>query len=134
MTAKCLLGLLFACCTLQFVSCHREASDQDVDAEIRRLVNLTVSAEGALIREAHVSRTQLRVEADWQIATKLTRQDYLIALETNLGSEYQVTEQADSVLVLSRLLPGDAYEVRVSGFDGAGKQQTLNVHFVARPD
>jgi hypothetical protein len=133
-TFKCLLGVLFACCTLQFVACHREASNQDIDAEIRKLVEQTVSAGGTLIREAQVSRTTSRVEADWQIATRLNRRDYLNALRKTFGSEYQVAQQTDSELTLRRLLPGDAYVVRIAGFDSSGDQQTLNVHFVGRPD
>ena len=133
MTFKCLL-VLFACCTLQFVACHREASDQDVDTEITRLVNQTVSAGGTLVHEAQVSKTRSRVEADWQIATRLNRQDYLNALTKILGSEYQVAQQTDSALTLRRLLPGDVYEVRIAGFDSSGDQWTLNAQFVGKPD
>jgi hypothetical protein len=125
---------LFACCTLPFVGCHRAAPDQDVDLEIRRLVTQTVSAGGALIRTAQVSRTTSRVEADWQIGIQVSEQDYINALKKSFGSEYQVAQQTDSELILRRLLPGDAYLVSITGFDGAGKQQTLRVHFIARPD
>ncbi len=126
--------MLLACCTLQLVACHREASDQDVDAEVRRLVNQTGSAGGTLVREPQVSRTASRVEVDWQIATRLNRQDYLNAFKKTFGSEYQVAQQTDSGMTLRRFLPGDTYEVRIAGFDSSGDQQTLNVHFVGKPD
>jgi hypothetical protein len=128
--SKCLVGVLLACCTLQFVACR---NDKDVDAEIRGLVAQTVSAGGTLIREPQVSRTASRVEADWQIESKLSRQVYLAALKQHFGAEYQVREQTDSDLVLRRLLPGDAYELRIAGFGASGKQRTLSFHFVARP-
>ena len=132
--SKCLACVLFASCMLQFVACHRETSEQDIDADIRTLVNQTVPADGTLMREARISRGEMRVEADWQIVTNLNRQDYLNELKKKVASEYQVTEQNDSELVLGRLLPGDEDEVRITGFDRSSRQQKLNVHFVGRPD
>jgi hypothetical protein len=130
-TSKLFLGVMFACCTM---GCNRDKSGRDVDADIRRLVNQTVAADGTLIREARISRTPSGVEAGWEIASQLSEQDYLTALKKNLGSEYQVGKQTQSELVLGRLLPGDAYELHIAGFDESGKQRVLSFHFIARPD
>lgn len=133
MISKCLLGVLFACCTLQFVACNRGKSDGNVDTAIQQLVDQTVAADGTLIREAKISRTASRVESDWQITTKLSQQEYFNSLRKTLGSGYEVVQQTDSELVLRRLLPGDAYEVRLSSAVSA-QQLVISVHFVARPD
>lgn len=134
MISKCLLGVLFACCTLQFVACNRERSDRNVDAAIQQLVDQTVAADGTLIREAKISRTASRVESDWQITTKLSQQEYFNSLRKALGSGYEVVQQTDSELVLRRLLPGDAYELRITPSAVSGQQLAISVHFVARPD
>ena len=119
------------CCTLEFVACRQ---DQDVDTEIRRLVKQSVSADGSVIREAQVSRTTSRVEADWQIATKLSQKKYFNSLRKTLpGSGYQVVQETDSELVMRRVLPGDAYEVRITPSAISGQQLPINVHFVATP-
>ena len=134
MISKRLLGVLFACCTLPFVACNRERPDRNVDAAIKQLVDQTVAADAALIREAQISRTESRVDSDWQIATKLSQQAYFNSLRKTLGSTYEVVQQTDSELVLRRPLPGDAYEVRIIPSAISGQQLVISVHFVARPD
>lgn len=116
------------------MACNRERSDRNVDADIKQLVDQTVAADGTLIGEAQVSRTASRVESDWQVVTKLSQQEYFDSLRKALGSEYEVVQQTDSALVLRRLLPGDAYEVRITPSTVSGQQRAISVHFVARPD
>lgn len=116
------------------MACNQERSDRNVDADIKQLVDQTVAADGALIQEAQISRTASRVESDWQIATKLSRREYFDSLRKTLGSGYEVVQQTDSELVLRRLLPGDAYEVRITPSAVSGRQLVISVHFVARPD
>jgi hypothetical protein len=56
------------------------------------------------------------------------------SLRKTLGSGYRFVQQTDSELALGRLLPGDAYEVRITPSTVSGQQLAISVHFVARPD
>lgn len=125
--------MLLICCAFQLVAC-RKAKNEDVDAEIKSLVERTISAGGTLIREAQVSKTDKRVEADWQIATQLSKQDYVTELKKGIGPQYQAKEQTDPEAVWTRTLPGDAYEFRLNAFNSSGNQHTVSFHFIATPD
>lgn len=132
MKSGCLFGLLIFGCTLQLLGCKQAIPATEADSEIKRLVDQTIAANASLARGAQVSRTTFGVNAEWQITPKLATKEYLSFLRQNLGPAYQVVQQSDSTLHMRRVLPGDTYDLDI---DATGsKPETLNVHFVAKPD
>ena len=72
----------------------------------------------------------MSVEADWQIRNSSTTKQYFGWVKQQLGADYRVVSQTESVLTMGKTLPGDSYTLEFKNSSGS----TIDVRFLAMGD
>lgn len=132
MAAARLAYLLLIVCTLQLSSCRTQRPGADARAEVERLVQLTVPPNGSLVQGPEVRTRPASIEADWEISSLQSSEEYRAWLLKQLGPEYR-SNATTSRLLMRRALEADAYELEVTWPASSGALR-LHFHFSARPD
>ena len=126
------LVALLLCCTLQFVGCDREQQPSpEIVAEINTLQQQTLAPSSSLQRPARISEHQMSVQADWQIRNSSTTKEYFDWVRQQLGADYQVVSQTESVLTMGKTFSGDTYTLE---FKSSPSGSTIDAHLSAMPD
>ena len=73
----------------------------------------------------------MSVQADWQIRNSSTTKEYFDWVKQQLGADYQVVSQTESVLAMRKKLSGDTYTLE---FKSNPSGSTIDVHLSAMPD
>lgn len=108
-----LKALLF-CCALQFVGCAQEQQPSpEIVAEIDTLQQQTLAPSSSLQSPARISERQMSVQADWQIKDSSTTKEHFDWVKQHSGADYQVFSQTELVLIMAKMLSGDAYTLEL---------------------
>jgi hypothetical protein len=129
---RCALIALLLCCALPFVGCVREQQPSpEIVAEIKTLEQRTIAPNSGLQRAASIRKQHaMSVEADWQVRVSSTTREYFGWVKQQLGADYHVVSQTESVLTMGKTLPGDSYTLEFTNGSGS----TIDVRFLATGD
>jgi hypothetical protein len=125
----CLLGIVF------LVGCtgHQEFWVSPTVREIEEVKRRTVPSKGSLLHMSGPIRNASSVRASWKIQTSSDNQAYFQWLKKQLGPEYHVTSETDSVVTFVKEIEGDSYTVTIRS-SGAPAGTVVEAQFVAAPD
>jgi hypothetical protein len=129
---RCALIALLLCCALPFVGCVREQQPSpEIVAEINALEQRTIAPDCSLQNAARIRKHPASVQADWQIRSSGTTEQYFEWVKQQLGADYHVVSQTKSVLTMGKTLPGDSYTLE---FKSTSLGSTIDVRFLATSD
>jgi hypothetical protein len=101
--------------------------------EIEEVRSRTVPSKGSLLRMSGPVRNASSVRASWEIQTSSDNQTYFQWLKKQLGPEYHVTSETDSVVTFVKEIEGDSYTITMRS-SGASAGTVVEAQFVAAPD
>ena len=129
---RCALIALLFCCALPIVGCVREQQPSpEIVAEIKALEQRTIAPNSSLQRAASIRKQHaMSVEADWQVRISSTTKEYFDWVNQQLGADYRVVSQTESVLTMGTTLPGDSNTLELKNSSGS----TIDVRFLATGD
>lgn len=126
------LKVLLLCCALQLVGCVRgQHPSADIVAEINTLELRTIAPDCSLQIAARIRKHPASVQADWQISNSSTAKQYFDWVKQQLGGDYQLVSQTESVLTMGKTLPGDSYTLE---FKSTSLGSAIDVRFLATSD
>jgi hypothetical protein len=126
------LKVLLLCWALQLVGCVRKQQPSpEIVAEINTLEQRTIAPNCSLQNASRITKHPASVQANWQIRNLSTAKIYFDWVKQQLGTDYQVLSETESVLAMGKRLPGDSYTVE---FTNKRSESTIDVRFQATSD
>lgn len=126
------LGGMMILLLVLFVLCSERRTVDPLTDEVLELQRASVAADAELVRSLPLKRDPWRVEASWELVTRLEWKDYRQAFEEAMPPGYLPRSSDERCCTFMKELSGDRVLVLVEPFSG-GPPLRLRAQFTAEP-